>query len=343
MGGGDVPTPPNPAQTARAQTGANVGSAIASGLMNDTNQVTPQGNLTYSQNGTQAVTILGKTYQVPTMTATQSYSPAEQALFDAQNAVKSNISNVAQTESGQLGSLLGTPYPTFDGSNQAVQNQLFSEYSPYETHIQQVGNDALDSKLAAQGVTQGSAAYTNAQRDNATQNQDAWNSLLMGGQQQAYQELQGNYATALTQRQEPINELNALISSSQVTNPTFGQTPTTNIAPANYEGDVNSAYQGQLQAYQIQQQQQNAMMGGLFGLAGSIGGGFAMHSDRRLKTTIQRIGSLVNGLPLYLFRYLSGGDPQVGLMADEVLKVRPEAVSVDPNGYYMVDYRLAVQ
>ncbi len=29
---------------------------------------------------------------------------------------------------------------------------------------------------------------------------------------------------------------------------------------------------------------------------------------------------------------------QVGVMADEVLKVIPEAVSMDADGYYLVDY-----
>ena len=48
---------------------------------------------------------------------------------------------------------------------------------------------------------------------------------------------------------------------------------------------------------------------------------------------------LGNGLELYRFRY-KGNDRTlyVGLMAQEVRKVRPSAVSRDHNGYLMVNY-----
>lgn len=63
-----------------------------------------------------------------------------------------------------------------------------------------------------------------------------------------------------------------------------------------------------------------------------------MGSDRRLKTDIVQIGKLPSGIPLYTFKYIGTDDEQVGVMADEVLKVIPEAVLTDADGYYMVDY-----
>ena len=47
----DPPTPPNPVVTAAAQTGTNVSTAIANTMLNRTNQVTPQGSLTYNTTG----------------------------------------------------------------------------------------------------------------------------------------------------------------------------------------------------------------------------------------------------------------------------------------------------
>ena len=44
----DPPTPPNPYATAAAQTGTNVATGVANAYLNNVNQVTPQGNLTYS-------------------------------------------------------------------------------------------------------------------------------------------------------------------------------------------------------------------------------------------------------------------------------------------------------
>ncbi|MGB9142823.1 MAG: tail fiber domain-containing protein [Aestuariivirga sp.] len=61
-------------------------------------------------------------------------------------------------------------------------------------------------------------------------------------------------------------------------------------------------------------------------------------SDIRLKANIHRIGTTVLNLPLYSFQYLNQTGTYVGVMAQDVLKVEPSAVSVGANGYYMVDY-----
>jgi hypothetical protein len=61
-------------------------------------------------------------------------------------------------------------------------------------------------------------------------------------------------------------------------------------------------------------------------------------SDIRLKTSIHRIGTTVLGLPLYTFKYRNKPGIYAGVMAQDVLKVKPSAVSIGTNGYYMVDY-----
>jgi hypothetical protein len=61
-------------------------------------------------------------------------------------------------------------------------------------------------------------------------------------------------------------------------------------------------------------------------------------SDERLKTDIRHVGFTSSGLPLYRYRYK--GLPQVyeGVMAQDVLRVRPDAVSTIGFGYLGVDY-----
>ena len=59
-------------------------------------------------------------------------------------------------------------------------------------------------------------------------------------------------------------------------------------------------------------------------------------SDRRLKSNIVRIGTHPLGIGIY--EYDIFGERTRGVMADEVLTVRPEAVLEDPSGYLMVDY-----
>ena len=63
-------------------------------------------------------------------------------------------------------------------------------------------------------------------------------------------------------------------------------------------------------------------------------------SDIRLKTDIRRVGTAAHGLPLYAFRYIGETGLYEGVMAQDVLGVMPEAVSVAEDGYYRVDYEL---
>lgn len=83
--------------------------------------------------------------------------------------------------------------------------------------------------------------------------------------------------------------------------------------------------------------------------AGSDGGASKAQntpSDRSTKEEIVRIGDHPLGIGLYLFDYrpefrdASGHGRQFGVMADEVEAVMPEAVSVHPDGYKMVDYTM---
>lgn len=83
-------------------------------------------------------------------------------------------------------------------------------------------------------------------------------------------------------------------------------------------------------------------LSGFGNFLGGIGSLSPYKSDRRLKEDIERIGTLPNGLPLYRFRFIGRDEEHIGVMADEVLKVRPDAVSKDADGYYMVDYRKIV-
>jgi hypothetical protein len=59
-------------------------------------------------------------------------------------------------------------------------------------------------------------------------------------------------------------------------------------------------------------------------------------SDRRLKKNIELVGSYKE-YPLYTFNYIWDQIKRVGVMADEVIKINPDAVT-SSGGYMLVDY-----
>lgn len=73
----------------------------------------------------------------------------------------------------------------------------------------------------------------------------------------------------------------------------------------------------------------------------SLGALFAA-SDRRVKQDIEPVGRLANGLTVYRFRYVGANDNRLGLMADEVERVHPEAVITlgGEDGLKLVNYAL---
>jgi hypothetical protein len=145
----------------------------------------------------------------------------------------------------------------------------------------------------------------------------------------------------LALRNQPINEITALMSGGQVTVPQFsqyqgGQVGQVPVGQYMYQ----SAAQDQ-QNWATQQQARSQMLGGLFNLGGMAA--YGMMSDRRLKRGIERLGITANGLDLYSYRYVWDNDNvrHVGVMADEVKAKTPEAV-VDRGGFDAVDYTLAM-
>src|SRR5690554_4132193 len=88
---GKAPSPPNPVATAAAQTASNRETAITQAGLNAINQVTPYGNLTYTQDGKWAD-------GTPKFTATQTLSDAGQQLYDTGLTTSQNLADLAQEQ-----------------------------------------------------------------------------------------------------------------------------------------------------------------------------------------------------------------------------------------------------
>jgi hypothetical protein len=140
--------------------------------------------------------------------------------------------------------------------------------------------------------------------------------------------LQEQYAN----RNQPINEISALMSGSQVSQPNFVNAPSTQIPTTDVAGITQQGFQNQMGLYNTQSQQYNALLGGVLGL----GAGAIKMSDRREKDDIDKIGTVFAAntdgarkkLPIYQYSYKDDPDSvrHIGPMAQDVEKITPEAV-----------------
>ena len=88
------------------------------------------------------------------------------------------------------------------------------------------------------------------------------------------------------------------------------------------------------QAAKKAMQAQNPEGGGVGGAVGGIAG----LSDIRAKEKIERIGSSPSGIPMYEFNYIGGEARYSGTMAQDLLEMGIDAVSMHEDGYYRVNY-----
>jgi len=111
MGKSSPPDPPDPKETAAAQTGQNVDTAIANAYLGNVNQVTPYGSLTYEPTGSyqmadpQDSSIVRS---IPTFTATQTLSDGQQAILDEQQRAQLGLAGAATTAARNVQGALDT-------------------------------------------------------------------------------------------------------------------------------------------------------------------------------------------------------------------------------------------
>jgi hypothetical protein len=350
--GKSAPKAPDPAQTAAAQGAANLDTAIAQGYLNMVDQNSPFGSVKYNQIGTQEVG--GK--EVPRFEQTTTLDPSQQRQLDATNQLSENalgvgntmFNNVAQATS-QPFNPTGLPDMTTDFSADR-QKTIDDIYNTQTTRLDdRFGRDqaSLESRLANQGIAQGSEAYTAAMKDfgygkndaynqamgtalaQGTNTQQALNSMRLGNRQQGYDEQ--SYERSL-----PMNELASLLGfSGGVQAPQFNATPQTGISPTDVAGPINDAYKARSDQYQ-------SNLSGMYGAGQTALTAAMMFSDIRLKDDVVQVGFLNNGLPVYLFRYKGEDKFQIGLMAQDVEKTHPHAVK-EVDGFKAVNYVEAVQ
>lgn len=246
----------------------------------------------------------------------------------------------------------------------SFQTQLQSEIRGAEAAR---GNTLGNAPVAAEDLYQGRAAQdlynqrlqrylganSNLESTLGSNQQRAMGAGQYAGQQRelpianAGQFLSGNNPAQMAQAIEPVSAPNAF----QYVNPNAGYL-------GQQIGQQN--YQNQLAAYSMQNQgggwgsilggaASGASSGAMFGPYGAIIGGVAgaglgaynsgYFSDRRMKEDITDTGEHTRDkIPIVTFRY-KGHKPRIkGVIAQDVIKVRPDAVFGTPSGFLGVRY-----
>ena len=338
-GGGGAPPPPDYAAAARETAQGNLDAARANIAANRVNQYTPYGSLEYNMAGEDK-------YGNPMWSARQSLAPDQQKLLDIQNQLSIGTGQLGQKGLGYVENMISQPFDTsklvstgFDPS-QSYQDAYMQRLAP---QIEQ-GREALDVKLANQGIPVGSEAYKRAMMSQGQKENDLLAAATTQGFGVGQQARQQGFNELAYQRNEPINTLNAVRSGAQVQSPTFvNPAMQANTAGPDLLGAAQSSYNAQLAGSNAQNASNNSMTSGLMGLAGA---GMMMMSDIRTKKNIIAIGVAENGLTVYKYEYkpefkdheLAGSGVYYGYMAQEVEQVYPYAVKTLNDGYKVVDY-----
>jgi hypothetical protein len=319
MGKQSAPPAPDYAGAAQATAQGNLEAARTATKANRVNYNTPYGSLSYSQNPNDQ----------DLWTANVQLDPSQQQLLDQQNKSAAGLAGLQDQALGRVDQTLSSPFDY--GSVQDVQNQAYKSYTDRLDPQWGQRESALETKLANQGIARGSEAYTNAMRDFNSGRNDAYSQAQVSAINTMPQTMQ--LASAL--RNQPLNELNALRTGSQVTNPTFSNVPQqATTAGADMLGATTAGYNAQLGGVNASNAASGNFMNGLMGLGGSLGSA-AILSDARLKSNIKRIGRYKHH---NVYSYIKFGKPEIGVMAQEVMLTNPEAIHVHPSGYLMVDY-----
>lgn len=169
-------------------------------------------------------------------------------------------------------------------------------------------------------------AYRRRTTNNATRDQlfNAQLAKMNAADQDRQQWIQEKFAV----RNQPLNEISALLSGGQVTSPQFMNIQGQKIPTTDYAGLIMQDYANRSANWQ-------SGAGGLLGIGASLIG----LSDRRTKTDIEKVGN-AKGHKLYSYRYKfehPDAPKTVGVMAQEVEKKVPEAVK-KVDGIRFVDY-----
>jgi hypothetical protein len=179
------PAPPNPVTVANAQTGTNIGTAVANTTMGNVNQVGPTGSSTFDQTG--GYFDPATKQFVPSFTETNTLNPTLQGILSGTENLGAQSLPIAGNLLSQYGTTATTPLnpnsinnTTIAGGPQALDSPVstaaYNAATNFLTPTFQQQQKDLQDQLSRQGLPLGGSAYSNAEN----QLENTQNSALVG-------------------------------------------------------------------------------------------------------------------------------------------------------------------
>ena len=218
-----------------------------------------------------------------------SLDPADQARLEQQRELAASLGGTALNRAGQLTqdpfSLEGISelpgYGDFGGERQRMEDALYGRATSRLDPRFEQQRTSMETQLANQGIPVGSEAWQQAMETQGRTETDAYqqalNEAVMGGGAEQSRLFgmgltgrQQGISERLMERQQPMQELMQILGGIPgIQQGQFAQPAQYQGAPADVTGAIGMGYQGALNQYNQQMQQQNALMSGLFGLGGT--------------------------------------------------------------------------
>jgi hypothetical protein len=323
----DPPPAPDYVGAARAQGASNLETAIATSKLSNpwTQNAYGSRRVLYGDEAGTGDPLVPRVID--------SMTPLGESRAAQEQRIIGSLGNTAEAGLYRVGDAFNTPMDMqsiTDLQNKA-QSAIMDRVNPELDRQQR----ALDQQLVNQGFTdRNSEGYRAAQDAFGRQRNDATTQAALQAINLQPQLMQSELAI----RNQPLNELNALRTGSQVQLPNFGQTRGAGVGDTPILGATQAQAQNNAGLYNSQVGSYNNQMSGLYGLGSAALIGW-LASDVRVKEDVRMVGSTDEGLPVYTFRYK--GDPvtQMGVMAQDVEKVNPAAVK-EISGVKHVNYAM---
>ena len=266
IGKDDAPAPPDYTAAAQATAAGNLDAARVAAAANRVNQVTPYGNLNYTQSGQDS-------YGNPMWTATQTLAPEQQKIADQQAQLSSGLLGTAQQGLNYAGNLMAQPGidqsklpSTGFNPGQSYQDAMMSRLAPQIDRE----NQSFEQDMANKGIGAGTQAYNTAKQLLGQNQNDRLNTATVQGLNAGLSANQQAFNQAGYNQMQPINVINALRTGSQVASPSYvnpAQQATT--AGPDLLGAANQQYNAQLAQTNANNAASSGFMGGLMNMGAS--------------------------------------------------------------------------